>query len=406
MSTAMEGKSRRVRVVVLLGLVVASFWSARVQAQSVEALSGDPAKGRQIVVSNGCIRCHSIWGNGGKQGPDFASVGGGRSLQQLAGLFWNHTPGMIKTVRQWGVEWPTFTEEELADVISYIYYVKLFDEPGDPAVGERWFREKRCVECHTVGGRGGDVGPNLDAYGQVIAPIVLAQGMWNHGPDMQAKQAAKGIPTPTFAGREIADIQAYIRQVAMSAGQELVFLQPPNPAAGSKLFETKGCRQCHGVGGLGTSLGPNLRTAIQQLRVSEIAGKLWNHSFQMSAAMRGQRIMFPRFRGNEMSDLVAFLYYLRFFDTGGSGDAGREVFQRSGCSSCHVGNGEPATGPDLSKSQATRTPLGLATAMWNHAPAMYNRAQSGQVEWPRFEGDDMRNLAVYLRQVGSDGRNE
>ncbi len=110
-------------------------------AQSELSFLGDPVAGRRIFVERDCDRCHAIWGNGGTLGPDFALVGAGRSLQQLAGMFWNHTPRMIQTVEVKGFQWPTFSEEELADIISYIYYVKLFDEPGDPVLGERWFRD-------------------------------------------------------------------------------------------------------------------------------------------------------------------------------------------------------------------------------------------------------------------------
>jgi mono/diheme cytochrome c family protein len=69
-------------------------------AQSNQTIPGNPINGRRIFVEGRCVRCHAIWGNGGTLGPDFASVGGGRSLQQLAGMFWNHTPRMIETVRE------------------------------------------------------------------------------------------------------------------------------------------------------------------------------------------------------------------------------------------------------------------------------------------------------------------
>lgn len=360
---------------------------------------GDPVAGRHIFVDRGCVRCHSIWGNGGSLGPDFALVGAGRSLQQLAGMFWNHTPKMIETVSRKGFQWPTFTEEELADIISYIYYVKLFDEPGDPEMGERWFREKRCVECHSVGGRGGHVGPALDKYARYVAPIALAQGMWNKGPTMRAAQAARGVPMPTFVGREIADIQAFIRRNSKLRGRQVVFLEPPDPNKGKRLFTAKQCVRCHGRDGSGTAFGPNLKTATQRLRVAEIAGELWNHSFKMTEAMRRRGITFPRFQGNEMADVIAFLYYLRFYDTGGDPRAGEKVFVRKGCANCHRGDGRPRIGPDLSKSRAALSPLSLATAMWNHAPAMYARSKMEKVEWPRFEDDEMRDLALYLKSL-------
>jgi cytochrome c2 len=367
--------------------------------QPSASFTGDPVAGRQIFVERGCVRCHSIWGNGGSLGPDFALVGAGRSLQQLAGLFWNHTPRMIETVREKGVQWPTFSETDLANIISYIYYVKLFDEPGDPDAGERWFREKRCVQCHAVGGAGERIGPALDDYARYIAPIMLAAGMWNSGPAMQAAQAAHGIPMPVFVGRELSDIHAYIRRASSLRGRDVVFLEPPDPNIGRQLFVAKGCVRCHGTDGRGTAYGPDLRTATQRLRVSEIAGELWNHSFQMAAAMRARGISFPRFQGDEMANVISFLYYLRFYESEGDPQAGERTFKRKGCFGCHVGDGKPAIGPDLSRSEAILTPLGLATAMWNHAPAMYDRIQLE--DWPRFEGEEMRDLSVYLRSLSS-----
>ena len=370
-------------------------------SQATSPIPGDPIAGRHIFTDRGCVRCHSIWGNGGTLGPDFATVGAGRSLQQLAGLFWNHTPRMIETVRKRGLDWPSFTEEELANIISYVYYVKLFDEPGDPELGARWFREKRCIECHTVGGQGGDDGPALDGFARYAAPIMLAQDMWNHGPDMQATQALKGVPTPTFLGREIADLQAFIRQNSSLGNRNVILHRPPDPNSGRRLFRSKGCSRCHAADGRGTVVAPDLRTATQRLRVSEIAGELWNHSAQMSRVMLERGIAFPQFRGTEMADVIAFLYYLRFYESEGDAETGEALFVQKGCSNCHnVGTGPP-TGLDLSKSQAVLTPLSLATAMWNHAPAMYDRAQRQQIDWPHFEGDEMRDLSTYLRSLAS-----
>jgi cytochrome c2 len=386
-----------------VALVCCTFlpWTSAAHAQPERAFPGDPTAGRRIFVERACDRCHAIWGNGGSLGPDFALVGAGRSLQQLAGMFWNHTPQMIQTVRVRGFQWPTFSEEELADIISYIYYVKLFDEPGDAVLGERWFREKQCIQCHTIAGEGARNGLTLDDYARYIAPIMLAAGMWNHGSAMQARQSAQRVPTPTFIGREMADIQAYIRQRSSLHDRDVILIQPPDPNAGRELFLSKGCSSCHGRSGDGTRFGPNLRSATERLRVSEIAGTLWNHSSQMAAAMRARGIAFPRFQGGEMANIIAFLYYLRFYDAGGDAEAGRTVFNQKGCSNCHAPEGGRPIGPDLATSDAILAPLTLATAMWNHAPAMYTVIQLEQVDWPRFEGTEMRDLAVYLRDLAA-----
>jgi len=332
-------------------------------AQPAPSFTGDPISGRRIFVDRGCVRCHSIWGNGGTLGPDFALVGAGRSLQQLAGLFWNHTPRMIDTVRDEGLEWPVFSEEDLADIISYIYYVKLFDEPGDPDAGERWFRQKRCAQCHTLGGIGGGTGPALDSYARYVAPIMLAAGMWNSGPAMRAAQSAHAVPMPAFVGRELSDIHAYIRRTSNLREREILLLEPPDPNVGQQIFVAKQCVRCHGTSGRGTEFGPDLRAATQRLHVSEIAGQLWNHSFQMAAAMRALGVSFPEFQGSEMADVISFLYYLRFYESEGDPLAGERVFNRKGCSSCHADAGNSAIGPTLSESETVLTPLGLATAV-------------------------------------------
>ena len=377
---------------------------ASADVSRAQTLSGDPNAGRRNFVDRGCVRCHSIWGNGGALGPDLAQVGTGRSMEQLAGLFWNHTPGMIETVRNRGFPWPVFTETELADIISSVYYVKLFDELGDARLGEQWFIAMRCVVCHSIGGRGGRSGPALDAYARFVTPITLAQGMWNHGPGMRALQQATGVPIPTFIGREMADIQAYLRRDSNLRDRNVVLSQAPSPATGGRLFTAKGCVRCHGANGRGTDFGPDLRDVTQRRRASEIAGRLWNHSSGMFQALQARGIELPRFQGTELADVIAFLYYLPFSEIGGNETRGQQVFESKGCASCH-GLDQPARiGPDLSRSEAVARPLSLATAMWNHAPAMFDVARSERVEWPRFEYNEMRDLMAYLRALASRPR--
>lgn len=204
---------------------------------------------------------------------------------------------------------------------------------------------------------------------------------------------------PLFAGRELTDIHAYIRRASSLGERGVRLLPPPDPNSGRRLFAAKGCARCHGREGGGTAHGPNLREATLRLQVSEIAGQLWNHSFQMAATMRELGIAFPTFQVGEMVDVISFLYYLRFYESEGDERAGEQVFSRKRCSGCHARGGQPGIGPDLARSEAILTSLGLATAMWNHAPAMYDLIRLR--EWPRFEGDEMRDLSAYLRSLAS-----
>jgi len=398
----LDGPGGRRALNAIVAVMVLGFLGVPGAAGQVSStLAGNPMSGERLFAERGCTRCHAIWGVGGVLGPDLGEVGLGRSLMQLAGMFWNHTPRMIETVRSHGFEWSTFTESDLADVISYIYYVKLYDEPGDPTLGARWMKEKRCSECHSLGGAGGQVGPALDGYAQYVAPIPLAEGMWNHGRDMRAMQASRLVPVPRFYGNEIADIQEYIRRASRLRGRTIVLLPPPDPARGERLFRSKGCASCHGASGRGTSFGPDLRMAIQQLRVSEITGELWNHSARMTEAMEERGIAYPVFERGELTDVVAYLYYLRFGETEGDARAGKAIFTIKGCSGCHDATSGSTVGPDLSRSEVVGTQMGVTTAMWNHAPSMYEAVRQAGIPWPLFQGNEMRDLAAYLQELRS-----
>ncbi|MEJ2335163.1 MAG: c-type cytochrome, partial [Gemmatimonadales bacterium] len=101
-----------------------------------------------------------------------------------------------------------------------------------------------------------------------------------------------------------------------------------------------------------------------------------------------------------MADLIAFLYYLRFYETEGDVQIGERLYVQKGCAACH--GRDQASAPDLADSEAVLSPLGLATAMWEHAPAMFDMAEEEHREWPRFEGDEMRDLSAYLRALGTE----
>jgi mono/diheme cytochrome c family protein len=147
-----------------------------------------------------------------------------------------------------------------------------------------------------------------------------------------------------------------------------------------------------------------LHEITQRRRVSEIAGLLWNHSGAMASALEREGVILPTAAGTDMADVIAFLYYLRYYETGGNAREGERLFEAKGCARCHARDGSPSVGPDLSQSDAASTLLGLAAAMWDHAPAMYDLIQTQRIEWPRFEGDEMRNLSIYLQRLSQQKR--
>ena len=378
----------------VLFAAAASVWAA-----DPPAADGNPFRGREVFKDKGCVRCHSVWGHGGTLGPEITVAVAGKTWDELVGDFWNHTPRMIDEGNARGYPWPTLERGEMADILSYLYYLRLFDEPGDPARGAFTYARLQCTGCHTLGGRGGRLGGALDRFGVYPSPLPLAQAMWNAGPLMQREQLRLAGPIPQFTGHEMADLQAYIRAEGRRPGRE-VKLQPlPNPVRGAAVYRSKSCGACHGQA---SGRVPDITRSALSKTASEIAGLLWNHSYAMGTEMAARGVPFPRFEDDELSDLIAYLYFRGYLGEDGDPRRGLTVFSAKGCAGCHAGGVEGA--PDLAKVLQQTDRAGIASAMWNHAPQMHGLMAEKAPFWPKFEPGEMRNLVAYLRSLAGPSR--
>src|SRR3989338_8707538 len=80
-----------------------------VESRTVESSYEDPLKGRAVFAEKGCIRCHSVLGEGGTLGPDLTWLGKGRNIYELIGLFWSHSSKMIEMMKEKKAPYPTFS---------------------------------------------------------------------------------------------------------------------------------------------------------------------------------------------------------------------------------------------------------------------------------------------------------
>jgi mono/diheme cytochrome c family protein len=360
-----------------------------------DPLRGDPFDGRELLTEKQCVQCHSVWGHGGQLGSDISSAVAGKNWFELVGDFWNHTPRMIDAMDKRGYPWPKIDRQEMADLLSYLYYLRLFDEPGEATRGSLAYARQRCDSCHSLGGRGGSSGGPLVEFSAYPSPVILAQAMWNAGPVMQQEQLARGAAIPVFSGTEMADIQAYIRSQALRRDREVRLLPLPRPAEGRDVFRAKRCATCHHPDG--GAAGPGLDESALHLTVSQISGILWNHSYAMNDQMRASGITFPQFKDGEFADLISYLQFLGFFREQGDPRRGEELFAARGCHGCH--GGPDAGAIDLATSEAAADSIALAAAMWNHAPDMHALLAERAVAWPKFDPGDMEHLAAYLRAL-------
>lgn len=357
----------------------------------------DPLKGAVYFTEKGCDKCHAIEGRGGSFGPDLARSDLNGSLLDIVSLMWNHSPQMRSMMNDLKVVYPKFSGDELAELASYIFFIAYFDAPGDIAKGRTVFSKKSCSTCHSVGGIGTSIGPDLSALKKYVSPIFLAQEMWNHGPSIKERMDKLNISWPEFEGHEISNLMAFLRDASNDKTSERIFMRPGNPKLGEQLFQQKKCITCHKVFGKGNDIGPDLTQSTFHKSVTADAAVMWNHGPAIWGRMDEIGLEKPTFKDNEMADLIAFLYFLRFFEKKADIARGEMLFNQKSCQNCHH-FGETAVEGSLSLSDldASLSKLDVAALMWNHTEEMSKRMTRKKIEWPRFMQGELNDLVEYI----------
>ncbi len=368
-------------------------------AQQAPGPGQDPVAGARVFGAKGCSKCHSVNGVGGKVGPDLARISRPRTFYDLGADMWNHLDKMVPRMKQLGITRPKLEAREAGDLVGFLYTLNYFDRPGDAAAGRKLFSDKRCIVCHQVGGTGGVVGPNLDSLRQFASPIFIASAMWNHAPRMAEVMKEKGIERPTFTGEELRDVIGFLAPATAGPQGGPLYVLPGRPEVGRQLFSAKGCIQCHSLGGVGGKVGPDLVEMGARRSPMEFAAAIWNKEPAMLAAMTLRGITVPQLRPDEMADIVAFLYSVRYFGNAGNSPSGYTVLTQKGCLHCHAISGErgkPAG--DVTKYRRLDSPAAVIAAMWNHAVVTPTVAGK-KTEWPTINPQEMADLSALFQSL-------
>jgi|Deesub1362B_J571_1020462.scaffolds.fasta_scaffold05135_2 cytochrome c2 len=166
---------------------------------------GNPLNGEKLFQKKKCSSCHSIHGKGKKIGPDLGDLENVRGLSDILSNLWNHATQMISMMKNVGIKKPSFTYEEMNDLLSYLYSVQYYDERGDVKNGERVYREKMCSYCHETG-----KAEKLTQMKVLSSPFVFAAAAWNHIPIMFESYEKEKILWPRFENDEMRDLVEYL----------------------------------------------------------------------------------------------------------------------------------------------------------------------------------------------------
>lgn len=174
------------------------------------------------------------------------------------------------------------------------------EAPGDVSRGRAAFEQKQCTRCHLPRGQRG-LGPALDELRRPQGALELAGRLWNHAPVMFALLQQERLEWPAISPAEMADLMAYLRADPSRD-------PAPDLFQGQVLLLRKGCLKCHRLRGEGGSVGIEL-TKRHQGYDSPVAWAttIWNHSPRMAGHAGRLGILYPRFTGDEMVNLMGFL---------------------------------------------------------------------------------------------------
>jgi mono/diheme cytochrome c family protein len=374
------------------------FYSTMTFAQPF--LPQDPNRGARLFVNKGCVKCHALRGEGGKLGPDLGKIDLGDTQLDLAAKIWNHIPSMTRGMERAKIIKPNLTGEEITEISAYLYFLKFFDEPGNPNEGRYIFNEKGCNNCHPPSGKGKEGEPGLDQFPQSISPVFLAQSIWNHGPVMVAQMVKLGMKWPVFGGTEMMDLLEYIKMNAKGP-EEIAFIAPGNPKEGKQVFSLKICIKCHAIRGEGGKVADDLgrKATTFYKSLTQIASIMWNKGPTVFSKMAQTQIGIPKFSPKEMADLMAYLYFLHFVDEPGTFVNGRKTFVELGCSKCHGLDGKPGDFMNigLSKYEKVTNPIEIVVGLWNHSTGIETAMKEKGIPWPRFKKGELADLLEYVR---------
>ncbi len=187
--------------------IVAYVRSTGASGEKTYLRPGSIARGEELFREKNCNSCHP------GVGPDLAVVELPASVGALASRMWNHSPSMMRVMRERDVPRKPVSAQELADIVSYVLALGNTDRGGDAGRGKQIFSRKGCVHCHEGDELSEAVGPPVGRLGGYSTPVDMATAMWNHGETMLERMTEAGLSWPVFNDKEMVDVLAYLRAV-------------------------------------------------------------------------------------------------------------------------------------------------------------------------------------------------
>jgi len=267
---------------------------------------GDPAAGQKVFDAKGCVHCHAVRSNGATSAPDLGRIAVAGNRPAWMHAMWNHAQFMIEPVTKELGGWPQFAGAEMNDLVAYVNGAPspTIQEDGDlrGSADHGWVVfQAKCIQCHSVRGKGGKIGPELGPDHELPRTSAqFAAVLWNHAPAMLRHAREARMPPPTLQGEEITDVLRFLAS--------LRYFEPTgSPFLGERVFAERGCASCHGPSAEGTRNAPKLRAGADAFTMVSFATALWSHGPAMNTRAEKLGVPWPNLEPGDVGELISFL---------------------------------------------------------------------------------------------------
>jgi len=188
----------------LLAYIRAEAWNP--SGEILYLRPGNPRQGKEVFRGKKCSVCHGEEGQGLKKSPLR------KGLTEIVGLMWNHSYEMWEEMKRRELKIPHFDTEEMADLVTFLYFIPLYGDKGDVKKGEQTFVSKGCVSCHSQEAVEKKKGIDLGEVSHLTI-FELVSAVWNHVPEMEKMTTELGLLWPRFEKDEMKNLLYYIQSL-------------------------------------------------------------------------------------------------------------------------------------------------------------------------------------------------
>jgi nitric oxide reductase subunit C len=163
------------------------------------------------------------------------------------------------------------------------------DKLSDQVVaGKRAFEKYNCNDCHTILGFGGYYAPDLTRVVQRVGADGIRYRV--KSPEKAFANSWRKMPNLKVSDAEVEDLVAFFTWVGeinnndwppqdskkrLSRGEQAM-VASVGVSPGAAVFQSKGCMNCHALGGTGGTFGPALDTIGRKLSAEQIGRHVRN----------------------------------------------------------------------------------------------------------------------------------